>query len=463
MPVPNEILTAIAEKGGVCYAVGGSVIDHFLNLEVKDWDIEVHKVSYETLLEVLINFGEPSLVGQAFGVVKLRYLGVDYDFSLPREENKNGLGHKDFSIRFRPDISIEEAAKRRDLTINSISLNLHTMEYIDPYEGIQDLKNGVIRATDSSTFIEDPLRPLRAMQILARKGRVVALETIELCKSIKDSFDNLPKERIFEEFKKLLLKSSKPSVGLQFLIDSEWIDNFPELKSLIGVPQHPDWHPEGDVWTHTLLVVDRAAELRSQLRTEKEQLALMFAAICHDFGKAICTDLETFTAYGHDAAGAPLAEAFMRRMTNDIDLIENIKKLTYFHMRPYLLTDGKARKSAWAKLNNSIDLKLLSYLTRADKAGRTDGSVYDSDIYGANCIKYALMFENKPIPKILTGRHLIKLGYLPGREMGNILKRAYDYQIEADAKNPYWILFRVEHKSIWKLIKALFRYKKHDG
>ena len=252
IPELKNIVKAIEKANGKCLLIGGGVIDTILNIPVKDWDIEVYGLSYNDLLELLTVFGKPNLVGKSFGIIKVTVNNIDFDFSIPRIENRVGVGHKGFIVELKPELTPKEAALRRDITINSMYIDLHNGELIDPFNGQEDLFNGVIRVTNSATFTEDPLRVLRIMQILPRKGRIVDANTIELCKTMINEFDLLPKERVFEEFKKLLLKAKMPSLGLQFLKDCGWIIHFPELEALIGCKQHPKWHPEGDVWAHTL-------------------------------------------------------------------------------------------------------------------------------------------------------------------------------------------------------------------
>jgi len=276
-PQLESIVEDIAEKGGASYLVGGAVIDSIQGRAAKDWDIEVYKLSISELEKVLSGYGSPNLVGQSFGIIKLKFEDVEYDFSVPRRENKIGLKHQDFNIELRPDIAPEEAALRRDLTINSMYIDLSSMDIVDPYHGLDDLNSGIIRHT-SYKFSEDPLRVLRIMQLLPRKGRVVAPETMDLCRALVNQYSTLPAERVFEEWNKLLMKAEKPSVGMDFLADSGWIVHYPELNSLRTTAQNPDWHAEGSVWNHTQMVVD-CASLLKQYIPEEWKKPFMYGAL----------------------------------------------------------------------------------------------------------------------------------------------------------------------------------------
>ena len=414
--------------------IGGAVIDSINQIEIKDWDIEIYNMSLEAIAEMLEEMALPSdLVGKSFGVIKTRINGLELDLSVPRRDNKMGVGHKGFTVTLEPNMTPKEAGRRRDITINSMYLNLHTGDLVDPFDGLSDLKNGIIRATDPSTFVEDPLRVLRIMQLLPRKGKLVAPDTIELCKSIVDTFQDLPKERVFEEFNKMLLKAKKPSLGLQFLRDCGWIKHFPELENLINCPQNPEWHPEGDVWVHTLMVVDNAAYLREHV-DEAHRLSYMYAALLHDIGKPSTTVLPLCTAHGHDEAGKPLARQFLERLTTDSKLLEEVPSLVGLHMRPGQLHRSEAKQGAWKRLHNLFRLDVLGLLSKADNAGRTGRHVDDAHDVSERCLELFDQFGEAAIPPVVMGRDLIALGLKPSPKFGEILRVAYDLQIDGMAR-----------------------------
>lgn len=425
----DNLIQAIKDAGGRCYLIGGAVIDSIMGRTPKDWDIEVYGLSMSQLEEVLLNNSfQANKVGASFGIIKVTLEDCDVDLSIPRRENRIGVKHQDFEVILDPEMSPKEAGRRRDLTINSMYKDLETGELVDPYGGKQDLEEGRIKATDPKTFVEDPLRVLRIMQLLPRKGKFVDLRTEVLCQSIVDEFDSIAKERVFEEFNKLLLKAEKPSLGLQFLVDCGWICHFPELSALVGCPQNPEHHPEGDAWEHTKLVVDMAAIFKSNL-PEDWQLAYMYGALLHDVGKP-STTADDLTAYGHDTAGGPLAESFMRRITNDVKLIERVVGITVLHMRAGELQRSDCKKNAWMRLHNKMRLDVLAYMSKADSLSRY-GDPDMEHLPSQMALNFFKEFGTaEKIPAVVMGRHLIDRGMKPGPEFGKVLKTAYDVQID---------------------------------
>lgn len=430
----KDLLVAIKLAGGRALLIGGAVIDSIMDREIKDWDIEVYGLSLSQLEEVLTSNGfMADLVGRAFGIIKTKVNGLDIDLSVPRRENRIGLGHKGFEVEFDSTMTPEEAGRRRDLTINSMYQDMETGEIIDPFGGIKDLKEGILRATDPKTFVEDPLRVLRVMQLLPRKGKVVDPSTVALCKGMVDEFATLPKERVFEEFNKLLLKAEKPSMGLEFLKDSGWLCHFPELGALVGCSQNPEWHPEGDVWEHTKLTVDAAAQLKKQL-PEEWQLAYMYGALLHDVGKPSTTS-QDLTAYGHDSAGVPLAKAFMERLCNNTALIGRVVKVVKVHMRPGQLHAGGAKLPAWKRLHNELRLDVCAAMSRADSLSRY-GDITLPHPPSEKAMELFREFGESQIPMALQGRHLVAKGMKPGKAIGDVLREAYAIQIDQGIEDP---------------------------
>jgi len=439
----ESIVSDIARAGGKTYLVGGAVIDSIKGRQIKDWDIEVYNLCYQRLNQVLSGHGKTNLVGKSFGIIKLRNEYAEYDFNIPRKENNLGIGHNEFSIELTPEISPEEAAYRRDLTINSMFVDLSDFELLDPYSGLKDLEQGVLRHT-SDKFSEDPLRVLRVMQLLPRKGKTVAKETIELCKSMADQYYSLTKERVFEEWRKLLLNSDKPSLGLNFLVDCNWIKHYPILDNLRYTNQNLKHHPEGNVWNHTLLVVDNAARLRDNLPKDWQE-AYMFGCLLHDVGKFVATE-EDLTAKGHDELGVPLAYTFMKRTTDKRDLIKKTLDIVRYHMRPGDLTRQNSKENAWKRLHNHVPLNVIAYVSKADGLGRLGRSL--SDFHKPSTKALALAekkeYSNDKIPPILMGRHLIEKGYAPGPYFGKMLRIAYNLQIDEGVNDKEELFSRTE-------------------
>jgi tRNA nucleotidyltransferase (CCA-adding enzyme) len=429
-----RFLYKVQELGFTPYLVGGAVIDRLVGKHVTDWDIEVHGCSLDELKSIVLALGlKADFVGAEFGIVFSQMDGVDIDLSVPRRENKVGKGYKGFEVSFDPNMTVEEASLRRDLTINAMMVNMLTEELVDPHGGLQDLKDGCIRAVNHGTFAEDPLRVLRIMQILPRKGKFVEESTKELARSLSHTFPELTADNVGKQFRKLLLKAAKPSIGLSFLREVDWIQHFPELSNLIGVQQSPLHHPEGDVWNHTLMVLDAAAEIRNCIADEKMQLAFMFAALLHDAGKAVTT-AKDLTSYGHDRAGIPLAESFLKRMKVGGDIIETVKSLVATHMQPGLFVTNGAKLPAWRRLHNKQRLDILFMLALADHAGRTGHSISGALEFFSSIPSIIVELGTQPIKPVVTGRDLIALGLQPGPEMGRILKSLFERQLNGESR-----------------------------
>jgi tRNA nucleotidyltransferase (CCA-adding enzyme) len=300
--IPEKVLAlarASRDAGGRALLVGGCVRDVLVG-QPKDWDVEVYGIEPAKLRALLDQFGPVNVVGEAFTVYKL---GPDLDVSLPRRERKAGRGHRAFVIEGDPSMTFEEAARRRDFTVNAILQDPLTGEIIDPFGGREDIRKRTLRAVSVDSFAEDSLRVLRAAQLAARFEFDIEPETVVLCRGI--DLSDLPAERVWGEVEKILLRASRPSIGLKWLREMTVVDQlFPEIKALIQVPQDPEWHPEGDVFVHTQLVTDRARELIEDLSYGK-QITVMLAALAHDFGKPATTEfLEGhWRSRGHEEAG----------------------------------------------------------------------------------------------------------------------------------------------------------------
>jgi len=460
-PPVREVATSILDAGGRVMVVGGAVIDMIKgNTSQSDWDVEVFDLSMDELSDLLSPLN-PTVCGKSFGVLRVSHMGFEIDLSLPRRDNSIGVGHKDFSVQTDEHMDVNEAASRRDFTINSMSFDLDKLCLVDPFGGRADLENGVIRMTSPSTFKDDPLRVLRAMQLVARKGEVVHLDTIKAARGM--DFHSLPKERVMGEWEKLMLKADRPSLGLDFLLHCGWLNHFPELVEFVrwsgwnhpenislvngalnkdgslsvtnmGCPQNPEWHPEGNVWIHTLLVLDAAAKQRDEVDPEW-RLAFMFAALLHDVAKPATTVLPKCTAHGHEAAGGPLARRFMERLTNDTTLIDRVVVLVVNHLQPHFLKD--ARPSRWKRLQDKVGrLDVLGHLTIADWCGRSGRNPDDKRNVGttAMCFDWheSLGSDGDKVVPVITGHDLIRSGCKPGSSFTPALQAALDAQLDGE-------------------------------
>lgn len=423
----QNILALVGSAGGKALLVGGCVRDALLGLEAKDLDIEVFGLTPETLRKTLARSFALDTVGQSFGVIKIRSLPID--IALPRRESKAGLGHKGFDVQSDPHMSLEEAMARRDFTINAMAFDAVEHRLMDCYGGRTDLAAGVLRHT-SEKFSEDPLRVLRGMQFAARFDLRAAPETLALCRQIVP--EGLPAERLFDEWRKLILRGVKPSSGLTFLRDSGWVQYAPELAALIGCEQEPAWHPEGDVWTHTLHCLDAFAKERTG--DDWEDLIVGLAVLCHDLGKPATTRFEDgrLRSRGHEEAGEGPTRSFLSRLTNQQDLIDAVVALVLDHMRPVELHEGAASDRAIRRLACRVKrIDRLVRVARADQRGRPP-LVVETFPAGDWLLERArnLAVENQAPDPILKGRHLIALGLKPGPRFGLLLSAVYEAQIE---------------------------------
>lgn len=422
--------------------VGGGVRDWLLGLEPKDFDIEVGGVDFETLHRALAPFGSTDIVGRSFGVIKARNAasGTEYDFSLPRRESKTGAGHRGFAVAPDPALSDAEAAARRDFTVNAVALDPFTLELIDPHGGQADLRARRLRHT-SAAFVEDPLRVLRAMQLAARFDFTLAPETAELCRSIANTFVELPVERVWGEWEKWATKSTKPSRGLAVLEMTGWLRHFPEIAALRGTPQEPEWHPEGDVFTHTQLCLDSLVVLeawRGALPARRR--VLTFAVLAHDFGKPATTvraerrGKMRWTSNEHEAAGGPIAEAFLRRIGAPLEVDPPVRALVVNHLAHHhgqtTFTDTSVRRLARRLEPATIDE--LAAVMRADSNGRPPLTSPETHARIDELVAraHALELERAAPRPLVLGRHLIALGHQPGPKFRSVLEAAFEAQLD---------------------------------
>ncbi len=385
----------------------------------------------ETLRALLDRFGNVNTVGESFTVYKVG----DLDVSIPRRESKVGRGHRGFEVIGDPTLTIREAARRRDFTINAISWDPLEDTYEDPFNGRADLEAGVLRAVDATTFGEDSLRVLRGMQFAARFEFPLEPETAALCRAIP--LDDLPAERVWGEFEKLLLQARRPSIGLRLALDLGVFDRlFPEIKALVGCPQEPEWHPEGDVWVHTLLVVDEARTRIDDLE-KPQQLVVMLGALVHDLGKPPTTAFVDgrIRSIDHEQQGVAPATAVLDRLNvhsiNGYDVRKQVLGIVAHHLKPGMFRQSPTPVSdgAFRRLSQKVDLELLARVAKSDCEGRGGGfdcSAMDWFLERAR----ELGVEHEPPKPLLLGRHVLALGLQPGPRVGEIVRAVYERQLD---------------------------------
>lgn len=413
-----------AAKGGTAYYVGGCVRDGVLGIDTKDIDIEVHGITPAALEEILDRHGRRCEAGISFGVYKLS--GSSVDIAMPRLENATGRGHRDFAVFVDPYIGTYKAASRRDFTFNALMRNILTGELIDHFNGMEDLRAGILRHINPVSFAEDPLRVLRAAQFAARFGFALSPDTKKLCAEI--DLCALSSERVMGELEKALLKSERPSVFFTTLRElnqlSVW---FPELEQLIGVEQNPRFHAEGDVWTHTMMVIDEAAKKRDKVKVPR---GFMLSAVTHDFGKAVCTTNENgrIRSLFHETNGLPLVDTFMSRLTSERQLKRYVHNMTELHMAPIMYVKNNSSKKASNKLfDRCVEPYDLIQLSLSDDLGRiTEEGHIDAESDLLERLEYYNEIMKKPY---VMGRDLIAAGLTPSGDFGDILAYAHKLRL----------------------------------
>ncbi len=395
-----KIAGDIREAGGRAFLVGGWVRDALLGKSCRDYDVEVYDMAQDALVPILSKYGRTNLVGKAFGVIHLAMKGLSLDFSFPRTESKVGYGHRGFVVHTDEKLSFKEAALRRDFTINAMGMELPELTLCDPYGGIDDLKTHTLRHVGPA-FAEDSLRILRGVQFASRFGCTLAPDTVELCRTL--SLDDLSVERLFEEFKKWLLKPGKPSLGLKAFLDIKLDEYFPEI------------HPFKDSWETLGTILDNMVPLRDTL-SESQAMEFAFAAL-------LCGSPET-------------SLKFLERITNETHLLKIVPPLlkAYQELGTAIVNDAPALRRLAVKLGG---LKLLGMLVKCTPREFYAGSAADGECFADklwNAASELDLIEEAPQP-YLMGKMLMDMGVKPGKQMGEIIKKSFELQLDGEIKN----------------------------
>ncbi len=426
----KRIAEAVRASGGRVFYVGGYVRDKLLGIENKDIDIEVHGVLPETLEEILDKEGEKLSFGKSFGVYNIK--GSSLDIAMPRKEECIGNRHTDFKVDIDPFCGTEKAAKRRDFTVNAMMEDVLTGEIVDHFGGKRDLTDKILRHVNDEAFAEDPLRVLRGAQFASRFEFIVADETKKLCGGMDIS--TVSCERVFDELKKALLKAERPSIFFEVLREigqlSVW---FPEVESLFGVKQNPRYHGEGDVFRHTMMVLDEAAKRRDKV---ENALAFMLSALVHDFGKPITTEVHDgkIRSYNHEIKGLLIVEEFMKRLTGDKKLLRYVLNMTKNHMRPNALAALASSIKATNKLfDESVEPEALIELALADDLGRmTEEKTESTEPF----LRERLLEYKECMAKpFVRGEDLISAGLKPDERFSELLSYAHKLRLAGIEKD----------------------------
>ncbi|MCR4311899.1 MAG: CCA tRNA nucleotidyltransferase [Candidatus Uhrbacteria bacterium] len=436
---------AVKAKGGRALLVGGCVRDMLLAVKPKDFDVEVYGITPVNLEEIVKSLGEASDIGKAFAVLKLHVDDTDIDISIPRTDSKVAPGHTGFAVHADPSMSYAEAARRRDFTVNAIMLDPLTGEIVDPFRGADDLQAKVLRVVDPALFADDPLRVLRGLQFAARFNLQVDEASKEIMRRAVPQLAELPRERVGAEWRKLLLLAERPSIGLELGHElGVYHQLHPELPPLAVTPQEPAWHPEGNVWIHTLMVVDVAARIIRREKLESHQaLVVMLAGLCHDFGKAVTTTVEDgrIRSKGHEEAGRALTEHFLDALAVDLETKQRVVSLVVHHLTPSMfyhletnvgqhVSDGAIR--ALARRLHPATIVELAHLSECDFCGMgpfpdpedpSKKSFRTFDPYGTWLLGRALVIDaasHRPLD-LLRGQELLEMGFTPGPGIGELI------------------------------------------
>jgi tRNA nucleotidyltransferase (CCA-adding enzyme) len=453
-PGLQQILERLTAAGGKPMIVGGAVRDAILgDHNPKDIDIEVYGIPYDEVVTAIGDLGHVDIIGKAFQVVMARVDGESYDISLPRRDSKVGDGHRGFTVEVDHTMDFTTASARRDFTINAIGFDPVNHWVTDPHGGVDDLRNSHLRHINDQ-FGEDPLRVLRGMQFAARFGMEMNVATVRMCKSLFDEYKTLSVERIWGEWEKFLSKGEFLEFGLDVLEQTGWVEHYPELAWLRGVPQDPGWHPEGDVWAHT-----REAMSVLQSNLEEDRLIVNLAVLCHDFGKV--TNTQTWfpdgkiRSQGHDHAGVEPAKSFLHRIGAPGHVIANVLPLVREHMCIIDKPTAKVARRLMRRLQPATMDQFIQ-VGIADHLGRGEAASLES-VGPWIKIKDEVELTPERLKPILKGEMLIEMGMKPGPDFRTIINASIEAQDDgiihdADSARQWLEEFLTDAKAIKALL-----------
>ncbi|MBC8526325.1 MAG: CCA tRNA nucleotidyltransferase [Candidatus Cloacimonetes bacterium] len=438
-----KIAKAAKGTGGSAFLVGGCVRDMILGQTSKDFDLEVYKLQPQEVEKIVKQFGKISDVGKSFGILKISFgEGIEIDVSLPRTDSKIGAGHKGFDVNTDPYMSLDEAASRRDFTINSMAFDPLTDKLYDPFNGLKDLNKKILRVTNHETFGDDPLRVLRALQFVARFELEIEQESKKIIQGMLPQLKELPKERILEEWKKLFLKSEKPSAGLSAGMElGVFKEIHKELLTLLYTPQDSLWHPEGNVWIHTLKCIDCAIKIvKRESLGDKIAFVIMLAVLCHDLGKPFTTTVkdDRIVSPEHENAGEKPTRAFLNSIGADKFTKSKVIPLVKNHLSPFALydsefkrgekiTDGTIRRLATrlypATIYELILIAEADYLGKGNRTQIRKTKKFKTGQWLLERSKTLNVQKDKPAD-IIQGKDLIAKNFTPSKNFGVIIHLA---------------------------------------
>ena len=453
MSLPQNIIQAINSAGRI-YEVGGAVRDRirfaldapgsidqerFTQYQPGEVDYLVTGIPMDELIRLLKQFGRVELVGRSFGVIKFKLQTAKgkfktFDIALPRKEQSTGSGHREFAVEYDPGIPVEQDLGRRDFTVNAMALRISNTEYriskndiVDPYDGLQDIKDKLIRMVSPNAFTEDPLRMLRACQFAARLQYSVEQKTFKAIKKNTKLISTVSPERVQQELNKMLL-SDQPSIGLWLMQRSGLLKVLlPELEQAVDVTQPGGYH-RYKVFEHSIKTADFAPKT----------LELRIAALLHDVAKPQCREIVEGGAhfYGHDKLGAKMAGEILARLKYSSQITSRVTGLIAKHMFVVPET-GKGLRRLISKtgldgLEDLIELRRADILAQGMEGDTGYLESFKLAVKEELCKKPAFSVKDLKV----DGNDLMaELGLAPGPEMGRILKHLFEMVLENPKNN----------------------------
>jgi len=435
-PIP-ALAREVSGAGGRLLVVGGWLRDQLRGEPSKDLDVEIFGLPPDRISRLLEGFGSIGRVGQQFPVWRLRHQALDIGY--PREAALDYVPKRPESL----EQAFRAAAKHRDLTVNAIGWDPLTEHWIDPFCGIADLEARRLRAVDSTHFGCDPLRGLRVARLHASLEARVDDATVDLCRGLELS--EVAVERVATELRRILVEPRRPSRAFEFLSRAELLEVFPLVAALRGVPQDPHWHPEGDVFIHTCLVIDCARQIGAG-QGAREREILQWAALAHDFGKPATTTREAdrVRSVGHERVGAALARDWLIELRISKSIVNAVEILVMHHLAPAQFASQGARGKAYRRLARALAVAGMSAvelerIARADHLGRTTEDARAGRFDAGEAFLAAAAAEEVAAgvrPDVVSAQILMDRGLPPGPALGRALARAREIQDERGWRDP---------------------------